>query len=686
MVTNLGFIYATVRIYFNSRRECCTAAAFSRRIISMPLRLIGLALIFLLSPLYAVKPPQLTPKEARGKIEEILHSHVSHHKLSSELVTRAFENFLHELDPTKTYFLESEITKWTAPSEELLEASLRQMEKGDYTEFEEIYRCLIPAVGRRRQFEEQITTATLKKGMQPSDFKDITWSKTEEELYNRLLSIRSIQLDSAEKLDADVKEQFIRRVEKRREKREEELLPETEREKQQVTLTLVLKSVSSALDSQTAYFTPSEANQFMVQVQQRLFGIGAQLRDDLNGFSITRLLEGGPAKESEKLHVGDKIIAVNGEPVVGLDIIEAVELIRGPKGSPVDLTILRERGEGQQKTQEKLIIPIVRGEVVLKETRLDSTYEPYGDGAIGIVHLHSFYQDAQTSSTGDIRAAIEELKSAHNLKGIILDLRDNGGGLLPQAVSVTGLFIRKGIVVSIMDNTGSVQHLRNVEANLVWDGPLTVLTNRASASAAEIVAQTLQDYGRAIVIGDETTFGKGTFQTFTLESSNYGKINTKGEYKVTRGRYYTVSGKSPQLVGVKADIIVPGLYSELEIGEKYSKFPLENHAISPNFEDDLSDVPPSHRSHIARLYRFDLQPILYTYESILEPLKKNSHRRIEQNKNYQNFLKEVRKKDLFSENPENYGLCDLQLTEATNIMKDMILLLQEKEREEKKAA
>ena len=183
--------------------------------------------------------------------------------------------------------------------------------------------------------------------------------------------------------------------------------------------------------------------------------------------------------------------------------------------------------------------------MVLKETRLEKSYEPYGNGVIGHFHLFSFYQDPNSSSAGDLKEAILEMKKKQNLKGIVLDLRNNAGGLLPQAVSVTGLFISKGVVVSVKDNTGVVQHLRNIDGQPIWTGPLIVLTNRTSASAAEIVAQTLQDYGRALVVGDPHTYGKGTFQTFTLESANYGKVNPKGEFKVTRGRYYTVSGKSP---------------------------------------------------------------------------------------------------------------------------------------------
>lgn len=642
----------------------------------MFLRIIGLTLLLFVS---AAKPPQLSPRDTRIKIEEILKAHVSHHELTTELIGRAFNNYLEEIDPGKTYFLKSEVDPWINPSQTLLTETLTNVKKENFSNFELLHDSIMPAIERRNQIEKQIADAPLIKGLKPSDFKDLDWAESEEALSYRILSIRSLQIDAAEKLDQEIKNQFMLRLEKRRIKHEEELVTDSPKSRQKLVLSHVLKSVSNALDSQTAYFTPAEANQFMIQVQQRLFGIGAQLRDDLNGFTIVRLLDGGPAKDGNAMRVNDKIIAVNHVPVVGMDIVEAVELIRGPKGSPVTLTVLREYGEDEAMREEKIDIKIIRGEVVLTETRLEKSYEPFGDGVIGILHLYSFYQDSTTSSTADLRDAIEELKRAHNLKGIILDLRNNAGGLLPQAVSVTGLFIKKGIVVSVKDNTGQVQHLRNIEDKMAWDGPLLVLTNRTSASAAEIVAQTLQDYGRAILAGDETTYGKGTFQTFTLESANYGKINPKGEFKVTRGRYYTVSGKSPQLVGVKPDIVVPGIYSELEIGEKFSKYPLDNEEISANFEDDLSDVPTSHRTQIVRLYKFNLQPILHTYTSFLDVLKKNSSLRIEQNKNYQNFIKEIAKKDAPSEKVENFGLSDLQLTEASNILKDLILLMQEEQ-------
>jgi carboxyl-terminal processing protease len=644
------------------------------------------ALILITSSFLEAKPPQLTPKDTRVKIEEILKAHVSHQNLTQEIVARAIQNYIDELDPGKTYFLESDVIAWTSPSEATLNQVLEGYRKEDFSIFEKIHETMLRSVERRNQIEVAIENAPLQKGVQPSEFKDIKWAKTSDELSTRLIRIRSLQLQTAEKISPETKDQFFQRIAKRRTNRESDLMGSSSSERQQLILSYVLKATSSALDSQTLYFTPSEASQFMIQVQQRLFGIGAQLRDDLNGFTIVRLVEGSPALLSTKLKIGDKIVAVNEDPVVGMDIVEAVELIRGPQGSNVNLTILREVKEGDESKEEKFVVEIVRDEIVLKESRYETSYEPYGDGVVAILTLYSFYQDANSSSAADLANAFETLKKEHNVKGVILDMRNNAGGLLPQAVAVTGLFISKGVVVSIKDNTGHVQHLRNVENHKSWDGPLVVLTARTSASAAEIVAQTLQDYGRAIVIGDPETFGKGTFQTFTLESANFGKVNPKGEYKVTRGRYYTVSGKSPQLVGVKADIVVPGLFSGMEIGEKYSKFPVESDQIAANFEDDLSDIPAIHRNQLNKIYKTNLQTIMTTYQPYLEALKKNSEDRIAQNKNYQNLLKEIAKKDDFSDGSDFFGQNDLQLIETTNIMKDLIFFMDQQKEQPRGAA
>lgn len=641
-------------------------------------------MLFILFILTAIlgesKQPQLSPKDVKSKIEEILKAHVYHKTLNSELMERALQNFLEELDPTKTYFIRQEIEKWTRPSSEILQIMLEGFKKADFTTFEEIHSVFLKAIQRRNHFQEKNSHAQLPKGVKNEEFKDLSWALNEEELQDRLTRIKALQFNAAEKLGDEAKDKFFQRLEKRRANKEAEFSEPNSEERLRLILSYVLKATTAALDSHTNYFTPSEANQFMIQVQQRLFGIGAQLRDDLDGLSVMRILENSPASQSNKLKINDKIIAVDREPVVGLDISEAVELIRGEKGTPVLLTILRQTDEKEEKQTEKFEVELIRNEVVLEETRLETSFEPYGDGVIANLRLFSFYQDPKSSSTSDIRKVLEQAKKDQKLKGVILDLRSNSGGLLTQAVSVTGLFINKGIVVSIKDHTGRLQHLREIEGKISWDGPLLVLVNRASASAAEIVAQTLQDYGRALVVGDEHTFGKGSFQTFTLDPTNNSKVNPQGEYKVTRGRYYTVSGKSPQLKGVLSDIVVPGLLSQLDIGEKYAKFPLENEEIDPHFEDDLSDISPLYRLQLGPMYKYNLQQKLSTYTPFLEVLKKNSEFRISTNKNYQNFLAEIQKKNFDSETIDLFGQSDLQLVEATSIMKDLIFLMSAEDR------
>jgi carboxyl-terminal processing protease len=635
------------------------------------LRAFFFLLLLSLSSLAECKLPALAPRDVRSKIEEILKSHVSYSTLTPELMGRALQNFCDELDPTKTYFLEGEIQTWLSPSPETLQKALHGVGKADFSVFLSLHNQFVTAIERREKIEAGILSKQMPKDVKNEEFKEVSWAATEEELSERILRIRALQLGAGQKMGEEP-EKFLRHIEKRRAHREAELGGGTE--PLRVVLTYALKAITAALDAHTNYFTPSEAGQFMMKVQQRLFGIGAQLRDDLDGLAIVRILENSPASQSGKLHINDKIIAVDHEPVIGLDFTEAVELIRGEQGTPVVLTVLRTSEETTERKLEKLEIELIRNEVVLEESRLESSLEPYGDGSIAILRLYSFYQDLKNSSAIDMRKVIETAKKEQHLKGVLVDLRGNAGGLLSQAVSVTGLFIHKGIVVSIKDNTGNVQHLRETEGQPVWEGPLFILVNRASASAAEIVAQTLQDYGRAVVIGDDHTFGKGSFQTCTFDPINHPKVNPQGEYKVTRGKYYTVSGKTPQLTGVLSDIVIPGLLSELEIGEVFSKFPLENDEIEPHFDDDLSDVSPFHRLQLGIHYKQHLQQKLSTYVPHLAHLKKNSQQRVQSNKIYQTFLQELKKKNYDAPQIDLFNQADLQLTEALNILKDYLFL------------
>lgn len=631
---------------------------------------------FLLQACLEAKPADITAYDVTSKMRDIMKEHASYKKMSPVLARRALVNFIHILDPQKSYFLEGEVRKWLDPDEVLLQAITKDFEYSRFGAFEEIFSSLTKCIDRRAKFEERIAKASLPKNVSGSEFMHAEWCTSEEDLYQRLLRIRAFQMETTKKLDDDLRTQTIQLLMRGRIKNEQKRISKDTNEQRRTFCTCLLKAFSASLDAHTVYFTPAEANQFLIAVQQRLSGIGIQLRDDIDGFTIIKVIEGGPAEVSGDLRLGDKIIAINREPIIGLDSIDVVEMIRGPEGSEVLLTILREIVVGQSHFTESKEIRIQRGDVVIKDARVEVSMEPFADAAIAILKVHSFYQDSNSSSSSDLARGFERLKRESRIKGVVLDLRCNSGGLLTQAVEVVGLFIKKGIVASTKDENGRIEHFRNIDTKMMWDGPMIVLIDRLSASAAEVVAQALQDYGRAVIIGEDHSYGKGTFQTFTLTSNGGTAIDPQGEYKVTRGRYYTVSGKTPQLVGVQSDIVVPGGLSFLEIGEEYAKHPLENDSISSNFEDSLTDVSFFQRDKIRRVYQLEMQKPIAKYQQHIPLLSKNSSSRLAQNRLYKRFLEHCKKVEQGIQH-ESFPPSDFQMQEAVSVMKDFICLLQE---------
>ena len=626
-----------------------------------------LGLIWL--PLQA-EMPQITPYDVRNNLKKIMSAHFSYKTMSPKIMERAIENYIEELDPSKTYFLQEDLQAWLEPSPELLDQAIADFKAQKYPLFEEIHSKFLKALERRTFLEEKVNATSIEPAKKTSLVSNkLDWVKNQEELFDRLKHIRSLQLYVYNKFSEESQKKFFQRIEKQRKGREEKILGKTPDERQKWILVHVLKAMSSALDANTCYLTPDETRNFMSQLQQKIFGIGAVFRDNLNGFSVLRLIENSPA--SKELKLNDLIISVDDEPVIGLDIAEVAEKIRGEKGTKVKLTLLRDHPE-QENKQEKLEILITRGEIVLEETRVESVYEPFGGENLVTLKLSSFYHDKNYSSSKDIRKNLEELKKEHKISGVILDLRNNAGGLLSEGVAVAGLFMDYGIVVSLKDENGKISHFRNTEPSKVWDGPLLILTNKASASAAEVVAQCLQDYGRALVIGDTRTFGKGTYQTFSLTHADPKKVNPKGEFKITRGKYYTVSGKSPQLIGVKADIEIPSLLIKAEVGEEFHKYPIENDSIEPRYEDALADLNLFHRMELLSTYQANQQKKLTDLEKFLPFLKKNSEERIKKNLLYQKALSDLEEQKFESEWVRAFELSDLQWIEAKNILKDLL--------------
>jgi len=348
-----------------------------------------------------------------------------------------------------------------------------------------------------------------------------------------------------------------------------------------------LNTVGNTHDPHTEYFKPEAKEDFDLSMTGTLEGIGAVLREDDGFIKVVSIVPGSASWRQKELKAEDKILKVaqaNEEPVdlVEASVNEAVRLIRGRKGTEVRLTVQKPSGRIQ-------VIPIIRDVVVVEETYAKSAImnPPGGKKKYGYINLPAFYHDFNNSrgrtSSADIRDELEKLK-AENVDGVVLDLRNNGGGALDDAVKMAGLFFKTGPVVQIKDQKGNTTVLNDQDADITYDGPLIVMINTFSASASEIVAAALQDYGRAVIMGTDTTFGKGTVQSM-LDLDAYlppafGSFKPMGSLKLTIQKFYRINGGTTQYKGVVPDIMIPDAYSNLEVGEKNLDYPMPWDTVS----------------------------------------------------------------------------------------------------------
>jgi carboxyl-terminal processing protease len=357
-----------------------------------------------------------------------------------------------------------------------------------------------------------------------------------------------------------------------------------------------LNALAHAYDPHSDYFNPEHAQDFSIDMSLSLFGIGAQLREDDGYCKIDQLIHGGPAEKSKQVKEGDHIVAVaqsNQPPVdvVDMELGKAVQLIRGPKGTEVRLTISPVEDRAARR-----VVTLIRDEIKLedREAKARLVESPDGHGGtnrIGVIDLPSFYAPVDLSgnsghttpkfTSADVAKLIKKLEREKAV-GIILDLRGNPGGSLEEAVKLTGLFIKDGPVVLTRSPDGSVNVDSDTDSSVLYAGPLVVLVNRFSASASEIATAALQDYGRALVVGDISTFGKGTVQHFNplrpfVWPATASATNDPGTVKITIGKFYRVSGASTQLKGVMPDIVLPDrLNYSTQFSEKFGESSLDN--------------------------------------------------------------------------------------------------------------
>ncbi len=363
---------------------------------------------------------------------------------------------------------------------------------------------------------------------------------------------------------------------------------------------MFLGSIARLYDPHSTYFSADTYEDFGIQMRLQLVGIGALLGVEEDECVIKDIIPGGPADLDKQLKPNDKIIAVAQEgeepiEVIGMKLRKIVDMIRGPKGTPVRL-IVEPAATGNVAATRKEIV-LVRNVVNLDSSRAHGAIFEVPDAEgnispIGVITLPTFYGPEvssdgkpQNSATRDVRELITRLKAA-KIKGLVLDLRRNGGGLLSEAISLTGLFIEKGPVVQVRSYSGEIKVDHDTDASIAYGGPLTVLVSRYSASASEIVAGALQNYGRAVIVGDSSTHGKGTVQT-VLELRNLvpllNRADTRsGATKLTVQKFYLPDGASTQLKGVVPDIILPSFEDYLPIGEADMPHALTWDSVAPS--------------------------------------------------------------------------------------------------------
>ena len=383
-------------------------------------------------------------------------------------------------------------------------------------------------------------------------------------------------------------------------------------------LSSYLNAIANVYDPHTGYFKPIDKQNFDIRMSKTLEGIGAQLRAEEEYTRVVKIIVGGPAWKGKELEADDLIMAVaqaGEEPVdvTGMVIDDVVTMIRGKKGTDVILTVKKKDGSVQK-------IEITRDIVIMEEGYAKSALlsSPTNKDKMGYINLPSFYADfgrnGGHSCAEDVAQEIKKLKK-ENVEGIILDLRNNGGGSLEEVVNMAGLFIEKGPIVQVKSRIGRSGVHEDEDGRVLWDGPLVVMVNEYSASASEILAAALQDYGRAVIVGSKSTFGKGTVQRFLdLDRAvmGYSDVKPLGQIKLTIQKYYRVNGGSVQLNGVNSDIVFPDLYSYFDSGEKDYEHAMEYSEISPvkygqqvyDVKDKLEELRNASKIRTANNYQF----------------------------------------------------------------------------------
>ncbi|MCK9782579.1 MULTISPECIES: carboxy terminal-processing peptidase [Enterobacterales] len=500
-------------------------------------------------------------------------SHYRQFSLDASFSEKIFNRYLNLLDYSHNVLLASDIAQFDKEKTKVGE----YLKKGELQPLYDLFN-----LAQKRRFERfQYALNRLDKPMDLTgqdkfelDRTKAPWPQTQAELdklWDEKVKYDWLTLKLSEKTDSEIKETLTKRY-------KAALRRQTQSQSEDV-FQIIMSAFAREIDPHTSYLSPRNTEAFDSEMSLSLEGIGAVLQMDDDYPMINSMVTGGPAAKSKELKVGDKIIAVGQEnkpmvDVVGWRLDDIVALIKGPKGSQVKLEVISDEKGAKPRT-----ITLVREQIRLEDRAVKLTEKVINGDKVAILDIPSFY----VGLTNDVKTQLQKV-AKDNVSALVIDLRGNGGGALTEAISLSGLFIPSGPVVQVRDNNGRVRQDFDKDDVVYYKGPLVVIVNRFSASASEIFAAAMQDYGRALIVGEQT-FGKGTVQQYRPLTRVYDQMLSPdwpglGSVQYTIQKFYRINGGSTQLKGVTPDLLLPS-FDSAEMGESFEDNALPWDSISP---------------------------------------------------------------------------------------------------------
>ena len=531
--------------------------------------------------------------------------HFNPKKIDDTFSQNVFRNYINEIDGQHRFFLQSDINNFKRYQKEIDD----QIKSSQISFFNLTYNRLISRIKQVEGFYEELLLTPFDFSVKDSinlNFESLPYAQTLnglKKIWRKRFKLSTLEYYSSLKEEQisnftqdstyQIKSDFILEEQARAKTKENivnyfDIISDVERKD---WFSIYVNSITTEYDPHSNYFAPDDKEKFDQSISGKFEGIGARLQKKNEKVEITEIIVGGPVWKAKALEVGDIILKVAQKKEAPVEIGsmrlgDAVKLIKGPKGTEVYLTIKRVSGLIEE-------VVITRDVVELEESYAKASIIIKNKKLYGFIELPKFYIDFKDQNSrnaaSDIKREIELLKK-RDIKGIILDLRNNGGGSLKTVVDITGFFIDKGPIVQVKSTGGRKDILYDEDPSIIWDGSLVIMVNEFSASASEILAAALQDYERAVILGSKQTFGKGTVQNIIdlnriISGGTHGDL---GAVKITTDKFYRINGGSTQLEGVRSDIIMKNQYSFIDMGEKDQKNPLiwEQHPENDRWKEE----------------------------------------------------------------------------------------------------